>query len=245
VNGYGVITKIQTDTLLISSGPVGTQWNVINNSGDNKLLGALLGTDASYSNQSAYTLIAKNVSTEVGGKKYNDVIVVNFRGSGQDFMGTNLVSTNSYYAKGIGLIRTDTLNFHSDPAAAINQKSDTKALYSSSGTIKNGIDESIIGLWKFHDPKTGKDNYYRFNNDGTFEYYAGAVSEANKLQGTNHWKLEGIGYDKNGVAVIDMTWGTSPNTLRYEFSKKNDPATGKATIDIQGAVMVTTGDKKW
>ena len=65
------------------------------------------------------------------------------------------------------------------------------------------------------------------------------------LHGTNHWKLEGVGYDKNGVAIIDMTWGNSRSTLRHEFSKKNDPATGKAAIDFQGAVMVTTGEKKW
>lgn len=240
VNGYGTVTGIQTDTLLITGGPVGTQWGVRDNKSENDLLSAMMGADLSFSNKCAYTLVAKNITTEVEGKKYDDVVVVNFKGVSTDpFFGTSLNSINHYYAKGIGLIRTDTLNFYSNPVEAINKKSDKKSVYSAGSVVKNGIDESIVGLWKYHEPKSGKDMYYRFNENGTFDFYYNSVAESNKLQGTNYWKIEGRGYEQNGTAVIDLTWSGGNTTVRYELQKKNDPATHRPALDMQGAILVS------
>src|SRR6185436_14715332 len=106
-------------------------------------------------------------STETNGKTYKDVIVVNYKGFSKDpFTGTNFYSTNFYYAKGVGLVRTDTLNFDSDPLAAINMPSNLKTVYSGGSVVSNGIDATLIGLWKYHDTKTNADSYYKFNADG-------------------------------------------------------------------------------
>jgi hypothetical protein len=137
------------------------------------------------------------------------------------------------------LIRTDTLNFYSDPVEAINKNSDKKSVYSAGSVVKNGIDESIVGLWKYHEPKSGKDMYYRFNENGTFDFYYNSVAESNKLQGTNYWKIEGRGYEQNGTAVIDLTWSGGNTTVRYELQKKNDPATHRPALDMQGAILVS------
>src|SRR4030095_16592077 len=143
VNGYGVTTGIQTDTLLIS-GPVGAKWGAFDFDMKNELLGTMAGLDLSAAGSGAYKLIAKNISSTAEGKSYKDVIVVNYRGYSKDpFFGTNFYSTNLYYAKGVGLIRTDTLNFDSDPVAAINKQNDLKTVYRGGSVVKNGIDETI------------------------------------------------------------------------------------------------------
>ncbi len=246
INGYGVITGITTDTLLISSGPIGTKWGVFNIENNNELLGVMAGGDLSTKDVGGYTLIAKNVSTEAGGKTYKDVIVVNSKGYSKDlFFGSHFYSTNFYYAKGVGLIRTDTLNFGSDPVAAINKVNDTKTLYKGGSVVKNGMDETLIGLWKYHDAKTNADSYYKFLADGTFEYYTGSATEANKRKGINYWKIEGRGYDKDG-AVIDLTWAGAGSVLREAVAKKNDAATGKPALafTLNGTVLFISADNK-
>ena len=246
VNGYGVVMGITTDTLLISSGPLGTKWGVINADNKNELLGLMANMDLSMKNVGGYTLIAKNVNTEAGGKSYKDVIVVNYKGYSKDpFFGSNFYSSNFYYAKGVGLIRTDTLNFDSDPVAAINKVNDIKTVYSGGSVVKSGIDETLIGLWKVHDPNTNKDAYYKLNADGTFDYYDGPVSEATKSKGVNHWKIEEGGYNKNGVAIIDFAWSTGNGyVLRQDLQKKNDPATGKPAITLNTTTMLVSADNK-
>lgn len=246
VNGYGVVVGITTDTLLISSGPIGTKWGVINADNKNELLGLMANMDLSMKNVGSYTLIAKNISTEAGGKSYKDVIVVNYKGYSKDpFFGNNFYSSNFYYAKGVGLIRTDTLNFDSDPVAAINKANDTKTVYSGGSVVRNGIDETLIGLWKVYNPASNKDSYYRFNADGTFDYYDGPVSDANKSKGINHWKIEEGGYNKNGVAIIDFAWATGNGyVLRQDLQKKNDPASGRPAITLNTTTMLVSADNK-
>jgi hypothetical protein len=197
-------------------------------------------------NVGAYELIAKNISTEAAGKSYKDVIVVNYKGySTNPLFGSDFYSSNFYYAKGVGLVRTDTLNFDSDPVAAINKVNDTKTVYRGGSVVKNGIDETLIGLWKVHDPANNKDSYYKFNSDGTFDFYDGAFSDANKSKGINHWKIEEGGYNKNGIAIIDFTWATAGGyVLRQDLQKKNDPATGKPAITLNTATMLVSADNK-
>jgi hypothetical protein len=245
VNGYGVVIGITTDTLLISSGPIGTKWGVINADNKNELLGLMAGMDLSMRNVGGYTLIAKNLSTEAAGKTYKDVIVVNYKGYSKDpFFGNNFYSSNFYYAKGVGLVRTDTLSFDSDPVAAINKVNDTKTVYRGGSVVKNGIDETLIGLWKYHDPATNKDSYYKLNADGTFEYYDGKVSEATRSKGINHWKIEEGGYNNNGVAIIDFTWAGGGYTQRDNLAKKNDPATGKPAFTLNTTILFVSADNK-
>ena len=145
----------------------------------------------------------------------------------------------------MGLIRTDTLNYNSDPVAAINNVNNTKTIYSSGSVVKNGIDETLVGLWKYHDAKTNADSYYKFLADGTFEYYTSTVTEANKMKGINRWKIEGIGYDKDG-GVIDLTWAGAASVLREGIAKKNDPVTGKPAIVfiLNGTAMLISADNK-
>ena len=246
VNGYGVTTGITSDTLLISSGPIGTRWGVIDESGNNDLLSTMAGTDLSFRNTSGYTLIAKAISTsDAKGKTYNDVIVVNIKGYSKDFLfGTNFYSLNQYYARGVGLVKTDTLNFDSDPVAAINKPADPKTVYRGGSVVKDGMDETLIGLWKYHDVKTNADSYYKLNADGTFEFYAGSVTEANKSKGINHWKIEAGGYDQNGVATIDLTWAGGGFTQREDLAKKNDPATGKPAFTLNTTILFVSADNK-
>jgi hypothetical protein len=237
VNQYGTTTNIQTDTILMSNAPLGTKWseNII----DASAFG-IISKEHSY-----YSLIAKKINTTVKDKTYNDVIVVNFRGNGYDNL-TNesvFISINYYYAKGVGLIRTDTLNFDSDPVAAINKSNDTKTVYSGGSVVKDGIDMTLVGVWKYHDPKTNVDSYYKFLSDGTFEFYSGSVSEANKSKGVNHWKIEEGGYNKNGVAIIDITWGGGNWTQRDYLLKKNDPASGKAAFTLNDLLFVSADNK--
>ena len=145
----------------------------------------------------------------------------------------------------MGLIRTDTLNYNSDPVAAINNVNNTKTIYSSGSVVKNGIDETLVGLWKYHDAKTNADSYYKFLADGTFEYYTSTVTEANKMKGINRWKIEGIGYDEDG-GVIDLTWAGAASVLREGIAKKNDPVTGKPAIVfiLNGTAMLISADNK-
>jgi hypothetical protein len=244
INAYGSTVIAGTDTILISSGPVGTRWGVVNVDEKFGLLSTMSGVDLSMKNNGGYTLIAKNLKTEARGKTYNDVIVVNYKGISKDaFTGTNFYSVNYYYAKGIGLVRTDTLNFDSDPLAAINKANDIKTVYSGGSVVKNGIDATIIGLWKYHDAKTNADTYYRFNADGTMEFYAGSVAEANKSKGINHWKIEEGGYNKNGVAIIDITWAGGNYTMREYLQKKNDPATKKPALLLNDLVFISADNK--
>jgi len=243
INAYGSTVIAGTDTVLISSGPVGTRWGIINVDEKNELLGALSGNDFAMKNSGGYTLIAKNISTEANGKAYKDVIVANYKGFSKDpFFGTNFYSVNFYYAKGVGLVRTDTLNFDSDPVAAINKTNDLKTVYSGGSVVRNGIDATIVGLWKYHDIKTNIDSYYKLNADGIFEFYTGSVTEANKSKGINHWKIEEGGYNKNGVAIIDLTWAGG-YTMRDNLQKKNDPATGKPAITLNELMLVSADNK--
>jgi len=246
INAYGSTVIDRTDTVLISSGPVGTRWGVSNTEFNNSILSTLSGSDFSMKSSSGYTLIAKNLKTEANGVAYKDVIVVNHKGfSKNPLTGSDFYSTNLYYAKGIGLVRTDTLNFDSDPVAAINKTNDTKTVYSGGSVVKNGIDESIVGLWKVHNPAANKDSYYKLNADGTFDYYDGAVSEANKSKGINRWKIEEGGYNKNGVAIIDFTWATGNGfVMRQNLQKKNDHATGKPAITLNTTTMLVSADNK-
>ena len=172
------------------------------------------------------------------------MIVVNYKGySLSSAFGNGFSNMNYYDAKAVGLVRTDTLNFDSDTLAAINKKNNEQTIYSGGSVVKNGIDESITGLWKFHDPNTNKDAYYKLNADGTFDYYDGMVTEANKGKGINHWKIE-AGYNKKGMTIVDFEWAGAKDAMRFDLSKKNDPVIGKPGILLNQTLLISADNKK-
>ena len=100
VNGNGVITGISTDTLIMSNVPEGTTWHVTK------------ATDGSSFN--GFTLVAKNLSVNVNNKQYSDVIIVNYRNY-TSFLANGGASTNYYYARGAGNIKTEQIDYKKDP----------------------------------------------------------------------------------------------------------------------------------
>ena len=87
-NGYGAVTGIITDTLIMSNVPVGTTWGVKGSPEGNTYYG--------------YALIAKNLSFKVNNQPYNDVIIVNLRQF--NIYSAQGSSINYYYARGRGVI---------------------------------------------------------------------------------------------------------------------------------------------
>jgi predicted small secreted protein len=69
-----------------------------------------------------------------------------------------------------------------------------------------------------------------------------STDEKGKLE-VNYWKIEEGGYNKNGLAIIDITWGGGNYVMRQDLRKKNDPATGKAAITLNGALFVSADNK--
>ena len=221
-NGYGQTTSITTDTLLMSNVPVGTKWNVHSN--ESSLLGF---NSKSFSD---YTLIKKGVTVQVNGVTYNDVIVIYYRQYSKDnIAGEGSSSANYYYAKGVGLIKTENLGAINDPSyktPGTNGDKDATNLETLAKTMKGSIDQSIVGTWKFHDQTMNWDIYYVFNADGTYQYYVGSIKPQNQMPaGKCYWKVNG-----KYLECLAEGWD---KVYEYELQKKNDASTGKPTLVIQ------------
>ena len=208
-NGYGVTTNITNDTILISSGPIGTKWGLKSNES------SFLGLNSKYF--AVNTLIEKGVTTKVNGTTYNDVIVVNSKAySNDNFLGgESNTSVNYYYAKGVGLIKTENADPGKDPLQSV-QKS--KAFENLPGIVDN----TIVGSWKYRDG-SGWEYTYKFNSDGTYEYYVGDEKMYKDL--TCNWKLNGN--------MLELLRSDIKDPYSFSFKKKNDPVTGKPELIIQ------------
>jgi hypothetical protein len=221
-NGYGVITEITNDTLLLSNAPVGTKWNV-HSSSDN-FLGQ---TTTSFNENSIYK---KNVTIQVNGVTYHDVIVVYARRYFKNFVTETSSSQYLYYAKGVGLIKTENLGAIRDPSYASDGSNKTEgenaAFEALAKTMKGKVDASITGTWKFHDPTMNWDIFYVFNEDGTYRYYVGSVNPENQMpKGKCYWRLNG-----GSLQMLADGWG---KVYTFELQKKNDAATNKPALVIQ------------
>ena len=208
-NGYGVTTNITNDTILVSSGPIGTKWGLRSNAS------SFLGLNSQYF--TVNTLIAKGITTKVNGITYTDVIVVNsITKSSDNFLGgSSNTSVNNYYAKGVGLIKSENTDPDKDPLEGTKK---SKAFENLPGIIDN----SIVGSWKYHDA-SGMEMTYKFNSDGTYEYYVGSDKWFKDL--TCNWKLNGN--------KIEMLRSDIKDPYSFFFQKKNDPVTGKPELTIQ------------
>lgn len=211
VNGYGVTTNITNDTLLVSSGPIGTSWGV--QSGSTTLFG--MNTQFASSN----TLIAKEVTTTVNGIVYKDVIVINKkRFSSDNFLDnkSETTSLNEYYARGVGLIKSENADPGKDAVQAVHKSRAYEDL-------PGGIDQSIVGSWKHKDADSPMEFTYKFNNDGTYEYYVGPDRWFTDL--ACNWKV-------NGNKIVFLR-SDIQDPYASIFKKKNDPVTGKPILVIQ------------
>lgn len=208
-NAYGQTTTITNDTIIMSNVPVGTTWGVNQNGVD------LLGLKNI--NYHKYTLVQKHVSVTVNGTIYNNVLVVNYYTHSYDnlFGHDEHTSTNLYYAKGVGLIKQEKADPNSIPAG--NATVSTEKV----PEMKGVIDKTIVGSWRV-DNVSGLSITYKFNEDGTYQYYVGDQPSNN---GTCNWRLDGD--------LLNCFCSGWKEVLRLGFQKKNDAATGKPALVIQ------------
>jgi hypothetical protein len=215
VNGYGVTTNIQTDTILMSNSPIGTTWGVINN--PETYFGSIKGY-----NFFKWTLVAKGLTQTVDGKTYKDVIVVNSHRKAYDglFDGDNSFSINYYYAKGVGIIKQEKLDPSIEPLATIHGNQPVSV--ANIPEMKGAIDPDLVGAWLDKDP-SGFSYTYKFYADGTYEYYVG--QDLSYKGSRCFWRLDG--------SYLNLFCTGWPNVYKQEFQKKKDAATGKKAIVIQ------------
>lgn len=225
-NGYGQTTSITNDTILMSNAPIGTTWGVVND--DVELFG--------FKNKDYHksTLVKKNVTVTVNGKTYNDVVVVHFSRKGYNSLigGDDNASINLYYARGVGLIKQEDLYTSSDPGAKDTEVIKPVGPVVKTVPVKGRYDPSLVGIWKYEQGTTVL--YWKFNADGSYDLYTGSVSPANRSKGKCYW-----GFD-SGVFTTNCEGGYAN---RYDFEKKNDAATGKPAIFVNGYMYVSADNK--
>jgi len=214
-NGYGTTTNITRDTVLMSNAPIGTTWGVVQNAT------SFFGLNSQTMN--VYKLAAKGLSLTVDGSTYHDVIMVNYSGRTDDnTFGNSSFSKNYYYAKGVGLIKTEDGDLSSAPKLTTQEteadKKETTKLDALIKTMKGKVDETMTGAWKFHDTEMNWDTYYVFNLDGSYQYYVGSVDPHNLMSDPkSYWRLDGD--------HLELAGGGWDKVYRYELQKKNDAAT--------------------
>ena len=210
-NGYGQTTNITNDTILMSNAPLGTIWGLVD---DNSTLLGIKTVD-----YHKYTLLEKKKTMTIDGKTYSDVIVVNyFSRNYVPLFGLSTYVVNRYYAKGIGLIKDEVADPNSMPSNGSHSVSTEKV-----PEMKGVIDQSLVGLWKANDVGSTLTYTYKFNEDGTYQYYVGTSLMYNDSK--CYWRLEG-----KFINFFCTGW---KEVYHQEFFKKNDPATGKRAIVIQ------------
>ena len=84
------------------------------------------------------------------------------------------------------------------------------------------IDNTMVGSWKHHD-ESGFDFTYKFNSDGTYEYYVGPDKWFKDV--TCYWKVNGN--------VLETLRSDLKDPYNYIIKKKNDLVTGKPELVIQ------------
>jgi hypothetical protein len=162
-------------------------------------------TDTTYGGLIKHVTLSKGLAIKVGTKSYSDIMLVY----------GNVFDKNMYcyyYAKGEGYIKMDTLN---EKFNAVN-----------AAKLKGVVDQTVTGIWKFYNKPVDMNMYYKFNGDGTYEYYVGSISQANQTpKGKCYWRI-----NNNNLELFHSDWS---DVIRIRFQKKNDPVTGKPTIIIQ------------
>jgi hypothetical protein len=106
----------------------------------------------------------------------------------------------------------------------------------NANSVKDGHDETILGLWKYQDPNSTNSAYFRLYADGTYESYNNSVAAANRTdKGKCKWNVE------SGMFVLTCE-GTV--ATRNSVKKVNDPSTGKPTLLIANSYPYFSMDNK-
>jgi hypothetical protein len=123
------------------------------------------------------------------------------------------------------VIKTENVDNSYDVNKAMQ---DIKTSDSVRAVLPGSIDQAILGTWVCHD-STMQENYiYKFNADGTWEYYVGDVSPENRFYSDSkvYWSVNG-----NNLERWCSDW--SPQLQTSIIYKKNDASTGKPVLIIQ------------
>ena len=164
-----------------------------------------LWTDASYSGLITHVTLAKGIALKINNLLYPDVMMVHGNYSGKN-------SYCFYYVKGSGWVKTDTL--------------DVKFNAVNAAKLKGEVDQSVVGIWKSYNKLVDMNLFYKFNGDGTYEYYVGEINKANQYpKGKCYWRINGN--------MLELFYADWPEVIRIRMQKKNDNATGKPTLVIQ------------
>ena len=183
----GTDKKYYSQTLFKSNEPIGASWAYTIQNGDTY----------------RHVIVAKGIAIKVGSTTYNDMMIV--------YNNYVTIFRNDYYAKDVGLVKSDTLDKKYDPLKAI--------------AMKGKVDQSIAGLWKHHNTLVDMNLYYKFNSDGTYEYYAGPVHSVNQMpKGKCYWRINGD--------VLELYSGEWDDLVKLVIQKKNDPVSGKPMLII-------------
>jgi hypothetical protein len=70
--------------------------------------------------------------------------------------------------------------------------------------------------------------YYKFNAEGTWEYYAGSISPANAM-----YTFDKCYWHVNGENLELWYGGWKPQHITFSMQKKNDQKTSKPALVIQ------------
>jgi hypothetical protein len=100
--------------------------------------------------------------------------------------------------------------------------------------LKGKIDPTIIGLWKYTSPDGKTTSYSKFNADGTYEYYLGTMTIANKNKTPCYWRVDG--------AFMESVCEGANKTERNALQKSYD-ASGKPILTLGWASYVPADNK--
>jgi len=109
-------------------------------------------------------------------------------------------SINAYYIKGESAPKIQTIGLNTDPLVALKQYQvgntntpgqSIPASFPSNVSLKGNIDPTIVGVWKSDDDDKTKTSYYKFNADGTAEFYANAAAYAGGMKKKCQWRVDG------------------------------------------------------
>lgn len=163
-------------------------------------------------------IISKGIGIRYNKTYYDDVIIV--------YYADNSLIANYYYVKASGYIKRDTVEKDFNPVVA--------------SKLKGIADTVLVGIWKNFNEVNKTNYYYKFNGDGTFEYYSGFVKKEYQMpQGVSYWRV-----NSNSLEIYNGAWS---DVSRVAFQKKNDPVSGKPAIVFgsgNGSIYFVSDDGK-
>jgi hypothetical protein len=91
--------------------------------------------------------------------------------------------------------------------------------------LNGKVDPDVVGLWA---PSSGTAAYWRFLPDGTYEFYMGGLSPADKDPHKCYWRINS--------SVMETACEGYAKPVRTQFEKRKNAATGKLTLIFDGQI---------